>query len=49
MTFIQEQNPTIKVSEDTKKKLEALKIIPQEPLDSVIRRLMNNVKIIKRR
>jgi predicted CopG family antitoxin len=34
-------NKTIVISQDTKERLEFLKIIPQEPFDAVIRRLLD--------
>jgi hypothetical protein len=35
-----EQNSTIKVSDETKADLDSLKMIPQEPYDSVLKRLV---------
>jgi len=38
--MIYKQKETIKVSDETKKDLDNLKIIPQEPYDSVLKRLV---------
>jgi predicted CopG family antitoxin len=39
--MINSQQPTIKVSKETKKLLDSMKIIPRESYDGVIKRLIN--------
>ena len=41
MVFIQEQKPSIKVSDIVKEKLDKLKLIKEEPYESVISRLID--------
>lgn len=47
--MIHEQLPTIKISEEAKASLDSLKVIPREPYDSVIKRLINKGNVFNRR
>ena len=38
---MEEKDTTIKVSQETRKRIEKYKVIPEEPIDKVINRLMD--------
>lgn len=47
--MINHQQQTIKISDEAKADLDSIKIIPREPYDSVIKRLINKAKTFDKR